>query len=117
MPHRVVLAGRAALGLAVLYAVARVLDPEARWAAGVLPADRVEHALTVFVLLLAALCAFPRLRLRVAVAAMLVVGVAVEAVQALPGAPGGFQLADLGADLAGVLLAAGAFAAGRTRRA
>lgn len=94
-----------ALGLLVLYGVVRVFDTEARWAAGRLPGDTVEHALFVYALLTCALAAFPRLPPFVAGGAMLALGLGVELLQAVPGVPGGFQVRDLVADVVGVLLA------------
>lgn len=105
MGERGRLAARAALGGLAIYGAIRVVDTEARWAAGQVPGDAVEHALLVWALLTCALAALPRLSPLVAGGAMLAAGLGVELLQVVPGVPGGFQLADLGADLAGVLLA------------
>lgn len=99
------LAARTALVGLVIYGVARVLDPEARWGAAQVGGDRIEHALLVFGLLTCLLGAFPRLSAPVAAGGMLGLGLLVEALQATPLVPGSFQLADVAADVVGVALA------------
>lgn len=109
MGKRERLAARASLGVLAIYGAVRVIDPVARWAAGRVPGDAVEHALLVWALLTCALAAFPRLTPLAAGGAMLTAGVGVELLQAVPGAPGGFQARDLVADVTGVLLATAPF--------
>lgn len=104
---------RALLVGLLIYGVARVVDPEQRWAAGQVGADRIEHALLVYALLTSALAAFPRLSVRLAAGVMLGAGAAVELLQGVPGFPGNPQLGDMVADILGVVLAATAFLAGR----
>lgn len=106
---------RVGLALVALYALLRVIDPEARWAAGVVRADRVEHAVVVYAMVTLALAAFPRLRAMIPVLGMLAVGVGVELLQGLPGAPGDPQVGDLVADAVGVFAAVLPFTVGRWR--
>ena len=115
MSVRRVLVARISLLMLVVYGVARVIDPQARWAAGEMRGDQIEHALLVYGLTLALLMSFRRLSLPVVCGGMLGLGLAVEVVQSLPGVPGGFQASDLMADLAGVLLASLPFVIGRAR--
>lgn len=114
---RTVVAARICLGLLAIYGLVRVVDTEARWAAGRIPGDVIEHALIVYALLIGLLAGFPRLPARVAVPALLALGAGVELLQAIPGVPGGFQARDLLADVLGVLLALAPFLAGRQRAA
>jgi hypothetical protein len=92
------------LGLVAVYALARLLDPQQRWAALPVPGDRVEHALVVYLLMTLIPAAFPRVRLWVPAVALIGLGVGVELIQELPGVVGRAQLGDVAADVAGVLL-------------
>lgn len=96
---------RLGLALVALYAAARVLDPEARWAAETVRGDRIEHATVVNLLLIFAFRALPKTPAWKPVATMLLVGLLIELVQAGPGVPGDFQIGDLVADVVGVALA------------
>jgi hypothetical protein len=99
------LAARLVLAVVALFAAARIIDPEARWAAESLRGDRIEHALIVYLLLVCSLRAFPTLSAWWLAAGLVLLGAAVEAAQALPGVPGDLQTGDFMADLAGIALA------------
>jgi hypothetical protein len=94
-----------ALALVVAYAVARLIDPEQRWASLMLGGDRVEHATVAYVITLSSLAAFPRLNLWAPAAALTVFGALVEVVQASPLIVGGAQPGDVAANTAGALAA------------
>jgi len=96
---------RIALALVAVYALARLADPEQRWAALVMGGDRVEHGIVVYLVTLLSLAAFPKVRLWTPALALIAVGVVVELIQALPGVVGGFQAGDIAADVGGAVAA------------
>jgi len=105
---------RGLLAFVALYAVARLADPEQRWARYRVGGDRVEHAVVVYLLMVLIPAAAPELPLWAPAAGLIGLGVAVEMLQALPWIVGDFQLGDIAADVAGVAL--GAFALCMARR-
>lgn len=96
-----------ALALTGVYALARLVDTEQRWAALQieLGGDRVEHAALTYLLTIFILAAFPRLPVWAPAAGLTGLGLAVEGVQALPFVVGGAQAGDVVANLLGAALA------------
>lgn len=96
---------RIAFGLVALFAGLRVLDPEQRWAALMMRGDRIEHAAVSYALTALALAAWPSLPVWAPGLGMIVLGVAVEGVQAAPGVVGAPQWGDVVANAVGALAA------------
>lgn len=97
-----------ALGMLVallLYALFRVLDPEARWAGSPLRADSLEHGLVAYGLSLLPVAAFRPRRAWAPAAVIVGLGVLVEGLQGLGLLPGAAQARDILADLVGAGLA------------
>lgn len=99
-PRRVV--ARGALLIIILFAAFRFFDTEARWAEAMVRGDRIEHALVVFLLLVFSAAALPKVVIWKPAVFLLALGVAVEAVQALPQVVGDAQLGDVVSDIIGV---------------
>jgi len=96
---------RIVLGLVVLYALVRLIDPYQRWARLQLGGDRVEHAVVAYLITLGVLAAFPRVRLWIPAIAMSCLGALTEAIQAHPQIVGAAQPGDIVANAAGAVIA------------
>lgn len=93
------------LAVVAVYAAARLIDPQQRWAAIPVGGDRVEHAAVAYLLVMFSFTGFPRAPLWAPAAGLIAIGVLVEAAQALPGVTGGAQPGDVAANVVGALAA------------
>ena len=96
---------RVVLCAVTFFAVARVLDPHQRWAAQELGGDRLEHFAVAYLLTLSLIKGFGPRHFWAPAGLLILVGVLIEGLQALPWFPGAFQLGDLLANTLGALAA------------